>query len=83
GLLNEENAASLQKANIDFASANQIITKITYLELVAGGKPAKTGEKEFSGNLVLHGNGMIVDGDLVVASDYITVSNLTVLNNFT
>ncbi|MBN6187968.1 S-layer homology domain-containing protein [Aneurinibacillus sp. BA2021] len=83
GLLNEENAAVLQKANIDFESANQVVTKITYLELVTGGSPAKTGEKEFSGNLVLNGNGMIVEGDLVVASDYITVSNLTVLNNFT
>ncbi|WCN37308.1 S-layer homology domain-containing protein [Aneurinibacillus uraniidurans] len=83
GLLNEENAKVLQKANIDFESSNQTITKITYLELVAGGSPAKTGEKEFAGNLILNGNGAIVDGDLIVASDYITVSNLTVLNNFT
>ncbi|BAU29584.1 S-layer family protein [Aneurinibacillus soli] len=83
GLLNEENAKVLQKANIDFQSSNQTITKITYLGLVAGGSPAKTGKKEFSGNLILNGNGAILDGDLVVASDYITVSNLTVLDNLT
>ncbi|MFT9848384.1 S-layer homology domain-containing protein [Aneurinibacillus sp. REN35] len=82
GLLNEENAASLQKANIDFASANQIITKITYLELVAGGKPAKTGEKEFSENTVLEGYGATIDGDVKVKADYVTIRNLAIAGDF-
>ncbi|PYE58646.1 S-layer family protein, partial [Aneurinibacillus soli] len=82
GVLNEGNADVLQHAKIDVESSNQVITKITYLELKTSGKPAKIGGKEFSENIVLDAQGTTIDGNIKVGADYVTIKNLTIAGNF-
>ena len=78
GLFDSSNENILQHAKIKFAAAGSVITKVFFLELVTGGKPPSDGQAEFSANVVLNGNGAVIDGKLKIASDYISVRNVMV-----
>ncbi|MBD3921389.1 S-layer homology domain-containing protein [Paenibacillus sp. PR3] len=78
GLLRQANREALEGAEIQFVSNGHVLQSITKLVIHASGIEPAEQAPEFSGNLVLDGNGAAVDGDLVVAGNYITVRNLKV-----
>nr|WP_236587738.1 S-layer homology domain-containing protein [Tumebacillus amylolyticus] len=82
GLLNPQNAKVLQGATLKFESTGRKLDKLTALELHANGAAAGSGQQEFSGNLVLDGQGATLDGGLSLAGDYLSVQNLTVKGDF-
>jgi hypothetical protein len=75
-LLNAENNDALKGASIKTEVKDGAVAKVTYLELKAAGKAAESGEKEFSGNVVL--NGGTVNGNVKVKGDYVSLKNLSV-----
>ncbi|MCM3175003.1 S-layer homology domain-containing protein [Paenibacillus sp. MER 99-2] len=78
GLLNEGNKAILNQAGIKFMSHNRTITEINELEIRTGGLEAAEGKPEFSNNLLLNGNGAVLNGDLTIKADFTSVQGLTV-----
>ncbi|OXM83231.1 S-layer homology domain-containing protein, partial [Paenibacillus rigui] len=82
GLLGQSNAPILIGAVISFETEGASVTKITSLELHKDGQAVEGDEKEFSRNLVLDGQGYMMDGNMDVKADYITVQNLQVSGNF-
>lgn len=77
-ILNDNNSDILAGAKINFTTENDAITGITYLELRANGQAAASGEEEFSGNLVLDGGDVTIQGDLKVNGNYLSVKNVTI-----
>ncbi|WP_102344818.1 S-layer homology domain-containing protein [Bacillus sp. Marseille-P3661] len=75
GIFSSSNSEILKDATITFEDKNNTITKITYLQLNTSGNSAAV---EFSGNLVLDGQGATINGKLQVNANYITLKNLTV-----
>ncbi|MBN6186996.1 S-layer homology domain-containing protein [Aneurinibacillus sp. BA2021] len=76
GLFNAKNSEALKGATVKAEMKDGAVAKITYLELNAAGKAAKSGEKEFSGNVVLDGG--VVNGNVKVKGDYVSLKNVTV-----
>ncbi|KXH84028.1 S-layer homology domain-containing protein [Sporosarcina sp. HYO08] len=76
GLFNEENNAALQGASIVFESKNGVVDKITKLELT---NTTGTADK----NLVLDGDGAVIDGSVIIQGDYYNIKNMTVNGDFT
>ncbi|WP_053912332.1 S-layer homology domain-containing protein [Aneurinibacillus migulanus] len=75
-LLNEKNSDALKGATIKVETKDRAVTKVTYLKLTASGKAARSGEREFSNNVVLDGG--VVNGDVKVEGDYVSLRNLKV-----
>ncbi|MBB6446052.1 S-layer homology domain-containing protein [Bacillus benzoevorans] len=73
-LFNAGNAAALTNAKIQFKADNGVITRVTSLDITKAGAAA-------SGNIVLDGQGTVIDGNVTVAGDFITLKNLTVKGN--
>lgn len=80
-LFTAENEAILLGAILKFETEGDTITKITSLEITAGGEAAAEGEAEFSGNLVLDGGQAAIGGDVTVRANYVTLQNLTINGN--
>ncbi|WP_394235057.1 S-layer homology domain-containing protein [Niallia oryzisoli] len=78
GIFNEDNKEILENAIITFEANNKTINKITYLEIISSGEASKTGEEEFSGNLVLDGGNAVIDGNFKISADYISINNLEI-----
>ncbi|MCG7377865.1 S-layer homology domain-containing protein [Paenibacillus sp. ACRSA] len=83
GLLNEGNKAILNQAEIKFMSHNRTITEVNELEIRKGGLEAAEGKPEFSNNLLLNGNGAVLNGDLTIKADFTSVQGLTVKGKLT
>ncbi|MGR6542018.1 S-layer homology domain-containing protein [Paenibacillus tundrae] len=83
GLLNEGNKAILNQAGIKFMSYKRTITEINELEIRTGGLEAAEGKPEFSNNLLLNGNGAVLNGDLTIKADFTSVQGLTVKGKLT
>jgi hypothetical protein len=81
GLFNAANADALQGAKLQFAANDQQLTRVTYLELTHSGKPAASGQAEFSGDVVLDAGNAQVTGNLKISADYVSLKNLTVTGN--
>lgn len=77
-LFAESNAPILKNAGIRFVSKNGQITQLLDLQLETAGKAAANGQSEFSGNLVLDGGNVTIEGSLKVDADYITIQNLNI-----
>ncbi|MBU8905936.1 S-layer homology domain-containing protein [Desertibacillus haloalkaliphilus] len=75
GIFNEENIDVLTGAYVDFEVEEKKITTLTYLELTNSGDFA---DDESSNQLVLEGNGSVIDGDVKVRADNISIENLEV-----
>ncbi|WP_394235059.1 S-layer homology domain-containing protein [Niallia oryzisoli] len=82
GILNKNNSEILENAKIKFEKADRTITKITSLDITSSGAASKSGEAEFSGNVVLDGGNSTINGDLKISSNYVTVNNLIVTGDF-
>jgi len=82
GILNKNNSEILENAKIKFEKADRTITKITSLDITSSGAASKSGEAEFSGNVVLDGGNSTINGDLKINSNYVTVNNLIVTGDF-
>nr|WP_246427800.1 S-layer homology domain-containing protein [Paenibacillus phyllosphaerae] len=80
-LFTKANKAILANAGIRFTVDKDVITKVTQLNIVAGGQAPKEGEAEFSGNAVLDGTGLTV-GAVKVSADFVTIKNLKVEGDF-
>ncbi|WP_338541734.1 S-layer homology domain-containing protein [Paenibacillus tundrae] len=83
GLLNEGNKAMLNQAGIKFMSHKRTITEINELEIRTGGLEAAEGKPEFSNNLLLNGNGAVLNGNLTIKADFTSVQGLTVKGKLT
>lgn len=77
-LFDPRNAAILEGANIRIGLLDGKIDQIKYLEIKSGGQAALPPEREFARNLLLDGQGMMIEGDLKIAADFISVKDLTI-----
>ncbi|WP_310830298.1 Ig-like domain-containing protein [Paenibacillus pedocola] len=77
-LMNPANQDILNKAEVSFTSSGRTIQSLNTLYLNSSGKEPAVGQEEFSGNLVLDGQGATLDGNLEIRGDYLSIRNLTV-----
>ncbi|WP_167577950.1 S-layer homology domain-containing protein [Ammoniphilus sp. YIM 78166] len=77
-LFDPRNAAILEGANIRIGLLDGKIDQIKYLEIKSGGQAAQPPEREFARNLLLDGQGVMIEGDLKIAADFISVKDLTI-----
>ncbi|MFS0840888.1 Ig-like domain-containing protein [Paenibacillus sp. 1P03SA] len=82
-LFTEKNKAVLSNAKLKFHADGRKIDEIRSLELRESGSPAGEGEEEFSRNLVLDGNGAVLNGDLIVSNNYLSVTGLQINGDLT
>lgn len=77
GLFTESNREILTGAVLKFEATNDVLTKVTALEIKQGGEAAQAGADEFSGNLVFDGQNGKIEGSVKVSANYVTLKNLT------
>ncbi|WP_438444085.1 Ig-like domain-containing protein [Gorillibacterium sp. sgz5001074] len=81
GIFAESNRDILKGARIRFEARDGQLLAVKELTITAGGKAPAEGEPEFSRNLMLDGQGTVLDGSLRIAGDYTSVKRLDVLGD--